>query len=707
MPIATIETPEGKVVRLEVPEGATEAQILDFVQSRDLSQVAVQQRAEDQAIRAETRVTGGRGIAGQRAQQQRELTLENLRQTNPALAQTIEDTTPFEAFLIGAGGGLTTLGRGLGIADPAEPGEAESFEQLQAVQPAAQAGEIVGEAAPFLAPGLGIGAIASTPARIAASGALGATEGGLISAGRGGTAEDVAISAGIGAAIGGGGEALLPVIDRLGRKVIAKAGLKGRAVVNGQPTPELQQALQQQGSTVDDLVSAASEVKAGDIAGNAQREAVFERLDMTPTEAQRTRDIDLFVEQQDQFRRTGRVRKRLDEQEAVLTEKVAEAVTNTGGTPRTADQTAIEAVTNRSLRLDDEINALYREARNRAGDDFTIRTSGAIGSLKQNAPLNTRSEGTVSAIRDQMAVMGIAPAKGFKAQGRISVNQAEELRQFANGLFDGANPQGMKVIRDFKVALDDDVFKVAGEDVFQAARKAKTNFERGLTKEAKNKFDRNRTSLVRDMLENRIAPEDFFDRAVKGKSKYKAADLMDLKRYLSEGTPEDAASGLSAWNDLRAETMQFIKDTAFTGPVRTDGTQSLSRAQLQKAFASIGNDKMRVLFNAQEREFLRDLAEGAALREPPPGTFTGSGPSSAAIDKLRNRINDMWGVGDLANAVANKVSEKRVLKLGNDAETIRRQNAKQAFQSLRKSQVGEAAAAVPFTIIPLTQQEEQ
>lgn len=38
MPTATIQTPSGQIVRLEVPEGATEQQILQFVESQDLSQ---------------------------------------------------------------------------------------------------------------------------------------------------------------------------------------------------------------------------------------------------------------------------------------------------------------------------------------------------------------------------------------------------------------------------------------------------------------------------------------------------------------------------------------------------------------------------------------------------------------------------------------------------------------------------------------------
>lgn len=50
MAVATIQTPQGQVIKLEVPEGATEDQILQFVQSQDLSQFqAPQQQAANQA----------------------------------------------------------------------------------------------------------------------------------------------------------------------------------------------------------------------------------------------------------------------------------------------------------------------------------------------------------------------------------------------------------------------------------------------------------------------------------------------------------------------------------------------------------------------------------------------------------------------------------------------------------------------------------
>ncbi len=124
-----------------------------------------------------------------------------------------------------------------------------------------------------------------------------------------------------------------------------------------------------------------------------------------------------------------------------------------------------------------------------------------------------------------------------------------------------------------------------------------------------------------------------------------------------------------------------------------------------------------MLFSKEERQFLRDLADVAALKEPPPATALGSGPTGAAIQRLQEKIIRNAGIpgGDIANDVLGGIAERRVsrsqakklLKLGDDAEKIRRKNAKDAFERLRKSQIGTAASAVPFTVIPAVQSEEE
>jgi hypothetical protein len=65
MPIATIQTPDGKAIKIDVPEGATHEQILSFVQSQDLASIEKKDpsSAGDIAIGAlETAATIGTGI---------------------------------------------------------------------------------------------------------------------------------------------------------------------------------------------------------------------------------------------------------------------------------------------------------------------------------------------------------------------------------------------------------------------------------------------------------------------------------------------------------------------------------------------------------------------------------------------------------------------------------------------------------------------
>jgi hypothetical protein len=147
-----------------------------------------------------------------------------------ALKETAQGVGAFEAFMIGTGKGFTDIGRAVGLADPETDSDRQAMEALRAERPyTTGAGEITGQAAPFIPAGLGIGAIPSMAGRALAGAGLGAAEGGAISAGTGG---DVLEGAGVGAAIGGGAEVLFPVLGRLGRALY-------RRVKGAEPTSSM------------------------------------------------------------------------------------------------------------------------------------------------------------------------------------------------------------------------------------------------------------------------------------------------------------------------------------------------------------------------------------------------------------------------------------------------------------------------------------
>ena len=84
--------------------------------------------------------------------------------------------------------------------------------------------------------------------------------------------------------------------------------------------------------------------------------------------------------------------------------------------------------------------------------------------------------------------------------------QAEGIRQDLNALHDSLTPFGRKKLSDFKNALDSDVSRDVGEDIFESARSMKAKFESDLSRVKVNKFDKRKVNVLRDILENKINP---------------------------------------------------------------------------------------------------------------------------------------------------------------------------------------------------------
>jgi hypothetical protein len=159
-----------------------------------------------------------------------------------------------------------------------------------------------------------------------------------------------------------------------------------------------------------------------------------------------------------------------------------------------------------------------------------------------------------------------------------------------------------------------------------------------MSKQARNKFDKNDKSIISDILENKIKPDDVFNKAVLSNT-VKADDLLELKNYLLAGSEGQIQSGANAWSTLRKDTLSWIKDASFIGPVDGQGVQALSRDKLEKALDKIGRPKLEALFTKAELKFLDDILKVATLREPVRGTAGGKGPSAQAVRALEERVS--------------------------------------------------------------------
>lgn len=649
----------------------------------DLKQQITQAESELEAALSGPRVSGRSGTASRVSGARSKISdLKKQLQTEEFLASlsegqraNLEAIGPLDAAAIGAGRGLTKIGRAVGLADQESDFERQAFEQLKEVRPVSTTGgEIVGESAPFLVPGLGQPALAARlggglAARATTTAGLGALEGTLIAKGEGRDLGQILFSAGIGGSVAGAIQLAGPLLSRLGgslvRSQLGKRPSGNIIDANGQPSDEFIEALDSAGLNFDDVAEQITVDLAEETLDPSQtaRAAFFRQQGLEPTRAQITRKADDFQAQQEAFKGSGRVREALEAQEATLTSRFDNAVLETGGEAFTPTSGVTDVLTQKATVLDKQISDLYKAARESASDNKNIRFSRLTRKLKELAPSNRRSGGNIEAVIGDMQAKGILD-KNLNVVGKVDVQTAEDLRQLTNELFDPQNGFGNAILRQIKDSLDDDVFSAAGKDTFKKARKAKADFEKGLTRAKISKFDSRKKNIVRDILENKdsVNPEQFVDKVVFGKS-WRGSDLKQLKDYLLDGTGD---AGQKAFNDLRAETMQKIKEMSFIGSVDEVGNRALSRDKLAKALKSIGRDKINTLFTRQEQRFLRDMTKLSELREPVRGTALGLGPTGAAINKLRAELRKGSIIADLVDTVSFDRQGRAVLKANPD-----------------------------------------
>ncbi len=635
--------------------------------------------------------------------------MERLRIENPYQAEMIEEMHPGKRFAVGAGEGLTNIGRGLGLVGPKDATQEKMDDALRGQSTAAQLGKVTAQALPLVAASGPVGNIASQGLRVAVGAGVGAAEGNIISRGEGGSTGEIVAGTLLGAGLGGAGEALVPVANSIGQAMARKLGLKPDEVAKvkvdaqGKPSPEYEAVLQQSGKSPEEIGEVIQKHSTEhDL--NAAREKSFRDLGLEFTEAERTRDRDLWVEQSTQQRKSGKVSELVDRRESQLNQITDTKIEETGGVAPRASNSVYDSVVSKATALDSEINNLYTVARESAPTAKSIRFESAIDSLKENAPSNEMSGGVVSALKKKMKAMGVM--NKWKPSGRVDLEQAEELRKYANRLSQSANGEGRYIIRQFKEQLDDDVFRgvdeATGQDLFVQARKAKASFESDLNTNKLNKFDKNEVSLVRDILDNKVSQDVLAETIVKRSGKYRAKHLGELKEYLQKGTPEQIEAGSKAWDDIRASALTQIKEKAFMGLENREGSKRLAPSGLKRGMAAIGKDKLEVLFSPKERKFLDDLMAVAINKTQPEGSYAPSQPAIAALGNKITRalpfVGDM--LGSISSEVKSRAAEKKLLKLVDDAELIAKENKRLQVNRLRKSNLGATIQSSPLLALP-------
>lgn len=116
--------------------------------------------------------------------------------------------------------------------------------------------------------------------------------------------------------------------------------------------------------------------------------------------------------------------------------------------------------------FDDKTNQLYTEARTRAqGQQVTMSGTNDVLGQKSNFSGNSDTLQLRRGVQDRMQELGMLDDEGKLVSS--TVDQAENLRKYLNEQW---SPKNSHILGKLKDALDDDVTKAAGEDIFSEAR---------------------------------------------------------------------------------------------------------------------------------------------------------------------------------------------------------------------------------------------
>lgn len=591
-----------------------------------------------------------------------------------AMRELASEQGPIDSLLIGMGRGFYNIGRGVGLADPADEVEQQAYAALQEQRPVATTiGEVVGESAPFVIPGAGAGKIAALAPRAAAMAGLGAAQGTISARGRGEDLNTQMVSGAIGGAVAGGLELALPYIGRAAGSVVRR--VTGREPAGqlvdaaGRPTAELQNALAKAGISYDELAESAmrelTQAAPGTDPTQAARAALFASENIPATRGAITQN---FTQQATEARlaesasdiAASPFRETIKVQSEAIKGRLDDLVQQLGVPDRTGESLK-DALSGRKTLLKAEKNRLYNEAAEAAKDVGGIpilpdEIRLAIPDANKLEDLAITSPGAIESLDKALVKYGIKEApEGYQGGFTpLTVENFESFRKLLNNI-ERADTTGASsvAIGPIKSALDTS-FDSMVDSINSPQIRDKLVGARGIVRNLKTEFspqalagrliDTKRDGVTEVVEASKVVPTLFS----------KATPVEQLKKTLGN-LSKGGEKGKQAIGDLQAATIMSLMDKAYGATGRKIGeTPIFGPAAFQKALKDIGEDKINVLFsgNKEALQRLKNI-EGIAKLIQPPNAAVPKGSASVNADLFKRFVASKVPFGETFMDVIN------------------------------------------------------
>lgn len=620
---------------------------------------------------------------------QAEIQRRGLQQQRPRpyaqdMQSMAQEVGPLQAFLIGAGKGFYNVGRGLGLIDPADPVEKAAMKALHEERPwTTGAGEIVGEAAPFVPAGIAAAAPRTLAARMAAGAGIGATEAGIIARGK---EEDIPMGMAVGGIAGAGGELLFPMVGRIGRRlyerVFKRSPAGGMLDALGRPTEELKQALDAAGLSYEDLTQDAAELIAQQpgraVPEQVARAARFRQEAIPATTGEITQQMPAVTTEQRLLESTlDPAAEPLRQFKLQQSEAIKSNLQSTFGTDVTKEETGQliqDALAGRKKLLRSQKNELYGTALEQTRDLggvhlFTDNMRDAVPLPDEMEDLAITAPRSIDSVNKLLTKYGvIEPMPGtFPEDFRptpLTLENAERFRKTLNRIeradISGASSVVIGPVRD---ALDQE-FSNLSENVgsivqrmsngagkitdLSAPEARKVEQLRGLSdtlKEARKTVRTLKTEFSPQSLVGRIVDtkKDGVTQITEASKVYdrlasKATPVEDVRKLIGS-LIKAGDKGQQALASMQASVMIDLIDAGFGTESRKVGAQKIfNPVAFKRRLESVGTDKVESMFSNRPEivKKLKNIDKIASDLIPPAGAVP-KGSASVILD-LMNRL---------------------------------------------------------------------
>jgi hypothetical protein len=226
---------------------------------------------------------------------------------------------------------------------------------------------------------------------------------------------------------------------------------------------------------------------------------------------------------------------------------------------------------------------------------------------------------------------------------KLTLKEMEDLRQAAVARAMDGGTEGYYAGKI--ISAIDNATEGAGGNLYKQARAAR--------KAQAMEFEE--TGAVARLVDNKsrtdraVALEDTWRKTVIGGS---AQDLRNVKRsLLTGGDASTRAAGKAAWRDLKAQTIQHIKDEATKSVALNErGQPNITPAAMKRAIDSVGKAKLDELFGPGTKYRLDQIQQATVtVKTVPPAGHAGSSTMSNILAFLEKGLGKVPVLGNVAS----------------------------------------------------------